>query len=142
MLAALLETKVEAVVSAVATGTQDVYAGEPVGSNLKLAKQRLALYQTGEQERHFSSIGTALLDDVAAALEQRNALVHRVWAHAGMTGWGGWKPLRKRQRDRSSQWFISWDDVSPDDLMNLIAKMVELIERISAFIACFPESRT
>lgn len=134
MLAALLETKVEAVVSSIGTGTQDVYAGEPVRNNLQLAIKLLALYKSTEQERQFSHRGTTILEEIGVALEQRNALVHRVWSRSGMDEWGGWKPLRKKQRNPSSPSFTDWDDVTPADLTSLITTMVDLVEQISVFI--------
>ncbi len=86
MLAALLETRVEAVVSSVDNRAQEVHAGAAVGANLTLATDRLRLYDSTDAERQFAAQGIVLMGEVRAALFRRNDLAHRVWSTAGLTG--------------------------------------------------------
>lgn len=134
MLSALLESKLVALASSVENKEQAFYASNDPGDNIRICEHRLPPYNRTEDESRFGQDGLLLVDETRSVLGAWNAIVHRVWPRAGQTGWGGWKPLRRKERGNSSAW-TEWTDYSPEDFSELIEALVDVIRRYAGLIA-------
>jgi hypothetical protein len=134
MLSALLESKVAALASSVENREQAFYASNEVSENIRICERGLPLYSRTNDESRFAISAMAVVDEARSVLSARNAIVHRVRPRAGLAGWGGWKPLRRKERGTSVTW-AEWTDDSPDDLSLLIGSLVDVIERYADIIA-------
>lgn len=68
---------------------QSAYAGKPAG---RLITSTRKLLDTPGME-NFRDDGNALLSRVAAALEDRNAVVHNAWPNPTLKDASGWRPV-------------------------------------------------
>lgn len=134
MLSALLESKLAALASSVENKEQAFYASNDPSENIRICERRLPLYIGSDDESRFAQSGLSLVDETKSVLSARNAIVHRVWPRAGQAGWGGWKPLRRKERGNSVAW-TEWADYSPGDLSALIEALVDVIRRYADLIA-------
>ena len=97
MLAALLETKIEALASAVDNRPQSYFGGRGPAANSETIVDRLRKYQETPDEADLSARILVLLDDARAALEERNFIVHGVWPSTERDSWWAWKPIRQKR---------------------------------------------
>lgn len=134
MLAALLETKIEALASSVDNQTQDVYGGQGTVKNADTIRGRLRLYKENPAEAEFGRRTQAFLVDAESILDERNFIVHGVWPKHTETGWWAWKPRRYKKGSKVVDW-IEGRDITKDDFFRICDALVELIHRAQALIA-------
>lgn len=133
MMSALLESKLEALASALGSEPQERYAGKPVSVTVAFVLRRLELYNETERETSFVEVTRDLLTEVDSLIDLRNSLVHCVWPDAGVSGWNGWRPThQKRQRGPE---LADWESFTRDGLIALIGDLVEKIQGVSRQIA-------
>lgn len=134
MLSALLESRISALASSVENKEQAFYASNDPIENLRVCERRLPMYDRGTEERSFAASTMMLVAESRAIVSARNAIVHRVWPRAGQSGWGGWKPLRKKERGGAAEW-TEWTDYTSEGLGTLIHALIALIDRYSDAVA-------
>jgi hypothetical protein len=128
MLAALLETKVEALTSNLDNLTQDNYAGQGFAVNERTIRKRLKHYQQDGRETAFSNHVRSLLREIDRSLKDRNFVVHGVWPASAADAWWAWKPRRKSKRDDDAQW-IEGRTLRAKDLVGFCTDLADLIAR-------------
>ncbi len=133
MLAALLETKIEALASQVDDHPQAFFGGRGPGANSDTIRERLALYQSTPDEVAFSLRVMSFLKDANEELELRNFIVHGVWPATDRPGWWGWKPIRQKRGVSAPVW-IDDKTLEASDFIALCEELYELIERAAALI--------
>ena len=133
MLAALLETKIEALASQVDNHPQAFFGGRGPGANSDTIRERLALYQATPDEVDFGLRVQVFLDDANKQLELRNFVVHGVWPFTGRPGWWAWKPIRQKRGVNSPTW-IDDKTLEANDFIALCEELNLLIERAAVLI--------
>lgn len=133
MLAALLETKIEALASQVDNHPQAFFGGRGPGANSETIRERLPLYQGTPDEVAFSSRIESFLVDANGALELRNFVVHGVWPSTDRPGWWAWKPIRQKRGVTSPRW-IDDKTLVAGDFVTLCEELNKLIERAASLI--------
>lgn len=102
MLAAMVELRLLDLLTELDRSTQDRHAGEPTGGMINMCRDRLPLHETP-----FAADAGHLLDDLAAALDGRNSVVHSVWPSPGVDRAFGWRPVREARRPTPAQPYLS-----------------------------------
>lgn len=134
MLSALLESKIAALASSVENKEQAFYAANDVSDNCRIIHSRVELYRRNPSEETFARAAQEATADSTSLLDARNKIVHRVWPKAGVDGWGGWKPLRKNQRENLVEW-TEWTNYTEPDMKRLIRELIANLERYPDLIA-------
>jgi hypothetical protein len=134
MLAALLETKIEALASQLDNHPQAFFGGRGPGANSEIIRARLPLYQSTPDEVALSLRIESFLVDANNALELRNFIVHGVWPSTNRRGWWAWKPIRQKRGVNSPRW-IDDKTLVAGDFVSLCGELNKLIERAAPLIA-------
>lgn len=133
MLAALLETKIEALASQVDDHPQAFFGGRGPSANSKTIRERLSLYQRTPDEVAFSSRVESFLENANEELKLRNFIVHGVWPSTDRPGWWAWKPIRQKRGVTLLRW-IDDKTLVASDFVTLCEELNELIERADSLI--------
>lgn len=129
MLGALLETKVAALRSALEGVPEATVASIALGTNLRESMSELHRFE-GVAPPAFLEDARALLSRVSSANQMRNSIVHRVWSHAGVAEWAGWKPTRADEV-KPPEW-TDWKRYTREGLMSFLAELVALEREVVA----------
>lgn len=134
MLAALAESKVDALASSLSMQLQSSTAGRPFIDNLRTCKKHLSDVNDPTR-KELATTTLTLLDDVEIAMRMRNTLVHRVWPIAGENRWGGWKAIPQSRRDPAAVEWTDWKDFTHEELEVEVARWVALLEALGHALA-------
>jgi hypothetical protein len=124
MLASLVELKLFDLLCTLDFKPQDQHAGKPAGEMIKQCRDQLEAHEAALRDT-----AVALLDRVAAALEQRNSVVHSAWPNPTLDRAFGWRPGRPRRQSDDGRWTV---EIETDELKltEVIAELVLLVDAL------------
>lgn len=129
MLAALLELKVEELVSTVSwEGTQGKHAAVGFSRNLETLRKRLKRYDRNEQEKLFVNSTESLLRDIERALDERNLVAHGLWPATGGDGFYVWKTILESKRVQPGNG-ADGRELQLSDLVKICERLAQLVNR-------------
>lgn len=126
MLGALLEQRVLELLWAVDEGPQGLHAGKPVAQLLNLIEERLSAQSDDLLERAHETIAR-----VKSALEDRNAIVHRLWPEPTLRIAFRWRPRTLKRRGVAADW-MQGQFVTRKDLRGAISHLVAVNSEVSS----------
>ena len=126
MLAAVLETKIESLASGVDNRYQEVHGGGGLAGSAPTIRRRLRLYNQNPYEISFANRTEPFLVASKRVLDERNFIVHGVWAKTTDAGWWAWKPRRYRKGVNGGNW-IEGKELAESDFVRICDELIDLI---------------
>jgi hypothetical protein len=131
MVAALLESKVDALLWALDHRPQDALAGRPVSRTLRDIADLLDPFPPARPTLPDSVKDAirAAVGDLDSAFKARNEIVHSVWPSPSADSAFRWRHLPRNQREPGPEW-IGAATIDPADLDGFLSTLVDLEQRV------------